>query len=663
MEQGTTTSESRYGATLTNLFSNSIVGDPWDSEEGDVSEIGRKAFQTCLEAIETTAQRHRSTSVLLYGEPGTGKTHLIRRLRTHLALRRSEKIPKTVFIYIRMETSATMIWRHIRRRMVEDLLRPASAYNTQMAALLMQRLSMPGSRGPLIDEWKREISGGAPLNQEAFAEVLDIILNHIPQDELQNLEMFDQMDGESDLPWELRQALRHVAHRRHETLTRAWLRGDSLAEIDLTRLGISTREDEAGDVEDRAKLVIVALAKFAGPGTPIVLCLDQLEALETPPGDLSGFAAFGRAVSTLHDGTENLVLVSCIQSSYRQSLENAGKANFARIAEFEGLLPLLGREDAGRLLVSRRAFAGNPVGRGEGPLWPFQESDLAEVFDQSGLASARRILSKAAEKFDQDPGSVSEFLESEWHRLMDEAAHSEASDIDQILDDGLKSLANLKGRHWITKVVTGDINFLVRSPSGDVAISLCNQRNVNAFAGQLRRLKDLKPNQRQARLVILRDPRLPIGKIHRATRGYLADLARTGARLIHPSLEALYSLDALRRLLAAAKSGNVTLKGESIKLQTVAEWITAHLPDSLEDFLQEITVSVALPLPQEVSNREDLLDLIEQRCVVPVDTAASELNLARGEVLRLLSGSPDLVGLLDGPPQVLYRLVPPAPWL
>lgn len=285
------------------------------------------------------------------------------------------------------------------------------------------------------------------------------------------------------------------------------------------------------------------------------------------------------------------------------------------------------------------------------------------MFDQSGLASARRILSKAAEKFDQDPGSVSEFLESEWHRLMDEASHAEAQDIDQILDDGLKSLANLKGTHWVTKLASGDINFLVRSPNGDVAISLCNQRNVSSLAGQLRRLKDLKPGQRHARLVILRDPRLPIGKIAQATRGYIADLARTGARLIHPSLEALYALDALRRLLAAAKSGNVTLKGESIRTQAVSEWITGHLPDSLEDFLREVTTPAALPLPQEVSNREDLLELIEQRCVIPVDEAASQLNLPRGEVLRLLAGSPDLVGLLEGPPQVLYRLVPPAPWL
>ena len=650
--------------TLTNPFSNWIVGDPWDSEEGDVSEIGRKAFQTCLEAIETTAQRQKSTSVLLYGEPGSGKTHLIRRLRTHLALRRSERCPRTIFIYIRMETSATMIWRHIRRRLVEDLLRPASSDSTQLYELLMRRLSMPGSRGALLDEWKRDVADGAPLNREAFAEVLELILNHIPPDDLRTLEIFEQLDGEQDLPWELRQALRHVTHRRHETLTRAWLRGDSLAEADLSRIDLSAREDEAGDVEDRAKLVVVALAKFVGPGTPIVLCLDQLEALETPPGDLSGFAALGRAVSTLHDGTANVVLLSCIQSSYRQSLENAGKANFARIAEFEGLLPLLGREEAARLLQSRRAFAANPaMGRGEGPLWPFQEADLADVFDQSGLASARRILSKASEKFGQDPGSVSEFLESEWHRLMDEASHAEANDVDQILDDGIKSLANLKGKHWLTKVTSGDISFFVRSPSGDIAVSLCNHKNVSSLANQLRRLKDLKPSERHARLVILRDPRLPISKVARATRGYIADLARTGARLIHPSLEALYGLDALRRLMAAAKSGNVTLKGESIRTQTVSEWITSHLPDSLEDFLQEITTSAALPLPRDISNREDLLELIEQRCVIPVDDAANELSLSGGEILRLLSDSPDLVGLLEGPPQVLYRLVPPALWM
>src|ERR1700722_5619029 len=196
MGKGTTTSESLCGVTLTNPFSNWIVGDPWDSEEGDVSEIGRKAFQTCLEAIESTAQRHKSSSVLLYGEPGSGKTHLIRRLRTHLALRRSEKCPRTIFVYIRMETSATMIWRHIRRRLVEDLLRPASSDSTQLYELLMRRLSMPGSRGAILDEWKRGSSDGSPLNREGFAELLEIILNHIPPEDLQNLDIFDQLDGE-----------------------------------------------------------------------------------------------------------------------------------------------------------------------------------------------------------------------------------------------------------------------------------------------------------------------------------------------------------------------------------------------------------------------------------------------------------------------------------
>ena len=151
MAKGTTTSALLCGATLSNPFSNWIVGDPWDAEEGDVSEIGRKAFQTCLEAIETTAHKHKSTAVLLYGEPGSGKTHLIRRLRTHLALRRSERCPRTIFIYIRMETSATMIWRHIRRRLVEDLLRPGSSYSTQLSGLLMEHLAMPGSRGAVID--------------------------------------------------------------------------------------------------------------------------------------------------------------------------------------------------------------------------------------------------------------------------------------------------------------------------------------------------------------------------------------------------------------------------------------------------------------------------------------------------------------------------------
>jgi hypothetical protein len=179
---------------------------------------------------------------------------------------------------------------------------------------------------------------------------LDAILRYIDPGELEKLQMFDCLDGESELPWALRQVFRHMVHRRYRDLANDWLRGDSLPEEHLKRLGIAADEDDHGDPEDRAMRIVLALAAFAGPGSPIVLCFDQLEALDTD----AGFQSLATAVSTLHDDTKNLVLISCVQFSYRNVLQRF-EANFARIAEYQAHLPLLTRDQAARLLQSRRA--------------------------------------------------------------------------------------------------------------------------------------------------------------------------------------------------------------------------------------------------------------------------------------------------------------------
>lgn len=489
---------------MINPFRNWIVGNPWDGVEGDVADIGSSAFATCLKAIEITAQERRTTSVLLYGEPGSGKTHLIRRVRAHMAAKRRALGCKPIFVYIRLSTSAKMIWRHIRRRLADDLLRPIDTEGSQLHHLLMRRLAMSGSRGGLLDEWKREVPAGTPWNKDGFAVALDTILRKIDPGELQKLEIFDCLDGESELPWALRQTFRHLVHRRYRDLATDWLRGDSLPEEQLSRLGIPADEDSYGDPENRAMRIVLALAGFAGPDSPIVLCFDQLEALDTD----AGFESLTTAVSTLHDDTNNLVLVSCVQTSYRNVLQRF-KANFARMAEFEAHLPLLTRDQAARLLHSRRAAIEGFELAGVVPLWPFEEADLVHLFDQAGLASARTILSKASERFDQmgsqplPPPPLSP--ETEWRRRLDEASCTVAdADVDEVLDHGLRSLVSVIGPPWSITEGSGDIEFRLDGPAGEAEISLCNRRNMTSLAARLKRLKAFQDGHPQTRIVLLR---------------------------------------------------------------------------------------------------------------------------------------------------------------
>ena len=56
-----------------------------EGPEIDVISVHQSAFARCCEAVATVRARPHSASVLVYGESGSGKTHLLARLRARVA--------------------------------------------------------------------------------------------------------------------------------------------------------------------------------------------------------------------------------------------------------------------------------------------------------------------------------------------------------------------------------------------------------------------------------------------------------------------------------------------------------------------------------------------------------------------------------------------------
>ena len=643
---------------MLNPFRSWIAGDAWELPEADVGDIGVLAFEACRRAIEDTLAGQGTTAVLVRGEPGSGKTHLMRRLRAHLVQNPDERMRETLFVYVRLSTTANMIWRHLRRRIADDLMRVAPDGSMQLERLLHRVLASPGSRGNLLDRCRQEWPEGLPWKERAFARALGVMLRRLPESSLASLDLFDSLDGEARLSPGLVQALRRLAQRQDLVLVRAWLRGDSLTAADLDRLGIAEDATQESEPEYAAREMVLMLARLAGARMPMVLCFDQIEALETTPGERSGFLAFGGAVSTLHDETTNLVLISCMQSSAVAMFRGA---DLDRIAEHQAPLPLLGKRDALRLIGARVEAAGH------GLVWS-PPAELETVFNEGGLASARNVLAKAAELFDREhrtetrpPIPLDSFLLQEWERRMDAAAESiSQGDVDEVLAQGIPALMGAASRgKWSGGTGRGDVDFQLESPAGQIELSVCNQRNMNSLAARLRRLGGSAPNGRAARLVLLRDPRLAVSRTARATRRYLDDLTRAGARVVRPSIEALQALEALRTLLADARSGDLTRDGAPISPQTVQDWITQSMPASLQELAENIAGPQA-DFPVNPQLREDVLALVQERCLITVDDAAREMRQDASLVRQMVQASSDLAGLLEGPPALLYRLVPGA---
>ena len=112
---------------IPNPFRDTIVTDAWSPSSIDVPEIHAKVFKTCCDALETVHREQRSNSVLIHGEPGSGKTHLLARLRLNWLGDGSRGVDpilqEVVFVAVHLHTGPQRLWRYLRRSVVGDLLR------------------------------------------------------------------------------------------------------------------------------------------------------------------------------------------------------------------------------------------------------------------------------------------------------------------------------------------------------------------------------------------------------------------------------------------------------------------------------------------------------------------------------------------------------------
>jgi hypothetical protein len=647
-------------SAIHNPFIDSIVRDPWSDAHTEVPEIGRAAFDACRREIENVRGYHISRSVLLHGDSGCGKTHLVARIRRFLEGQTSRRFLDIVFVSVQMQTSPGRIWRHLRRRFAEDLLRRPARGPSQLDRIVFRRMADPESGGGYLDDWRSKIVAGSAADPglgaaqfEPLGRALWTVVDHLDQaGELDVLQggLYSHLAGDANMPIALQRVLRHAAQRRHQGLAHAWLRGESLTDADLAILGIEpgagAEDDE--EPEDEARNVVLNLVRLAA--VPVVFCLDQLEALEASPNDVAGFMALGNAATSLHDLTGNTLLISCVQSQYIEKLEGTLGAGYARISEIKQKLEGINREEAGQLIVARLTLAKLDDGADE-----YRDRVRMEKFEDlfagAGTATPRRVIARAAELFDKP---AADSLAERWERYLERAERDNRPELsDEILEHGLPLLLQLGTARRAIGSGSRDLQFTVSGAGAPVGVSICNQTNMRSLAARFRRLRaEVLPPER---LAIVRDARLPIGRAAHRTRQYLEELSSRGARIIHPAPEALAALEALRVLLSEAKAGDLASDGEPIGPATVEEWLASNLPLSLAGLIHDLSPERAAP--QDFDLRENLIEFLEKHLLASVTEAARALGREESAVASCAAVNPGAIGYLTGPPALLYHAV------
>ncbi len=276
----------------------------------------------------------------------------------------------------------------------------------------------------------------------------------------------------------------------------------------------------------------------------------------------------------------------------------------------------LNRDQATRLIAARRGAAGETVPQAGS--WPLAADDFEELFTR-GSVTPRKLLSLCAEGFEtalhpSDEGlpataapprgpSVAAFLKDAWGTCFEQKRAANAPETtEEIVRHGLPLLVNLTAPQvrLVRDDLLADVSLIFEGPQGRAGLSLCTQSNMNSLAARLKRLKGQVALRRLDRLVLLRDSRIPISTGAKAARQHLEALEQQHVLSVIPTVEALAALDALRELLSDAKSGDLACRGMAVVPQTVEEWLTPHLPNSLRDFGEEILGKPVLVRPVSI---------------------------------------------------------------
>jgi hypothetical protein len=489
--------------------------------------------------------------------------------------------PRAAFSFVRLQTHARSIARHVRRTLVEDLLRPAEGGLSQLEWMfLLQARTQLHKPDKFLLWW---LSLRWPDRRQKAAEQIDELLNRFA--------------AALQLGRNFGAALKHLVLdvRRRDACD--WLREGDLPDAVREELGMTSASADA-DPEEESLGVIRTFARLAAPHLPIVLCFDQIEALQSHPGDLAGLFAFGRLVSSLHDQTQNLLLISCVQSTFNDMLRRGVReADMDRLAEDAALLKRPTWEEAEELIARRLdALPELAAARREhqGRLWPLPTAPLRDLVENHD-ATPRRLIAWCKTEFERlqtghatPPPPLDEFLQQEYERALGEIGAEEREPTTQdTLTHGLPLAWSAGGWGETAAAERGEeVELVLEGSLRTTPVSVCNG-SANRLTNRFERLRRQVEQGELENLVLVRDADRPFSATAHRAQEHLEALQRAGAVLVRPSREALRELEAMRRMISAALTGDLANAGETVSAPQVQAWFAEHLPGALRSFLDQ----------------------------------------------------------------------------
>jgi hypothetical protein len=628
-----------HARAIANPFVSNRVDSAWDRDAVDVEAINRTAFQRCSETIDLVHSTGQCRGLLLAGEPGSGKTHLLQRLRRHVQEQGGD-----CFVYIPPVSGPDRFFRDLLQHTVQDLVgsRTGSA-SSQLERILVREL--------LKFETRERVS--------AAAFWADVRARHAPGEalfgwlETPMQRLCERLEVDPDVI----RVLRHYLGVHHRFDAYAWLLGRSVPDPALERLGVGrTLEDDAD-----AFLALIALSRLAGARSVLVLAFDQLEGLQVTADDREGLQAFAAGIARLFVECRNIATISCVQTYFMQDLERAvPPAHMQRLAQDQGALTPLNRAAALELVAQRLAASPElaeikAAAREADPIWPLARDQIENSI--SVEVPARRLLDVCRDLFETwrrgeaaTPPVPKASLDELWQTRTEQAT-TLAPD-EGVLADGLLKLFDARSPGKCRRGGARDgVDLVVSGRTGEVGVAVCHAENMTSLAARLRRLQAVAGSGRFKRLVLIRDERLPISATAKTTRERLNALEQAGHPMLRPPAEAYAAIAAARQLLAEAAAGDLSLDGKPVAPEDLKAWLAGNLSAVAAEVLDAIDGAAGRHADELVERIQEVLDGV---WIAQASDIAARVGVEEAALLDRLATQQRAIGVLTGAPAVVF---------
>lgn len=533
-----------------------------------VESIHQDAIIQIEDLLKLLTRDNLSRTILLKGEPGSGKSYLLSRLKRTLN-------NKAFFVYILCNwVDSNNIWRHILRYTVDSLIQVPEGEKESQLMLWLKSLSaftrsdikkrifndnfweaLQSDRQKFIKHLRKTYTTAGIYNPEIFFGVLH---------DLANPELYDTACE--------------------------WLRGDDLSEESMKAIKVRN----CIDTEDAAKNILTNFGRISTQTQPIVLCFDNFDNMPLSSEGFLDVQPFFNVNTSFHaDNLKNfLIIISVITQMWNRNFDRIFRADKARI-DREIKLKDITIEQAEALwdyhLKPLHHLANTQP---ESPIFPLNRQIL-EINYPGGKTTPRSTLKLGREEYqkykeglrtkttndENSKNTNTDTTQAEFELLWQKEYNKiqgkitklsllSSSDLIQMLQQSLSALQiqGIKPKLLTGKYATYSLSYQQSNQKDRVGIVWTEDSNMTTFFHVMNACKNVIQNNSCKTIYLVRSGN--VGKPNLAGNQLYRELfTNTHHQHIKPSLTAVHYLATYQSFVNSAKSQELVIGGKTINLQ------------------------------------------------------------------------------------------------